>query len=213
LLRSLPGRSELTFVPIDLTHESDGLAPADYGREALIEALMKAAPDAVAVALAELPQNPGTSREADAHILGYALAAGASDAVPVAGVVSVPLAQAAMLRKLAQLHGVQWNSRAYAEFAGALGAGVLVRTASSFGLRQLIKLIPVYGQTAGAAAAVATSFAATYAMGKAASYFLARRRRGVEVKDLAAVYQQALRDAFRVAKRREKSTEAAGVTP
>jgi uncharacterized protein (DUF697 family) len=211
LLRSLAGRSDLTFVPIDLTHQSDGFAPADYGREALIEALMKAAPDAVAVALAELPQNPGTSREADAHILGYALAAGASDAVPVAGVVSVPLAQAAMLRKLAQLHGVQWNSRAYAEFAGALGAGVLVRTASSFGLRQLIKLIPVYGQTAGAAAAAATSFAATYAMGKAASYFLARRRRGVEVKDLASVYQQALRDAFRVTKRREKSAEPAGV--
>jgi uncharacterized protein (DUF697 family) len=213
LLRSLPGRSELTFVPIDLTHESDGLAPADYGREALIEALMNAAPDAVAVALAELPQSPGTSREADAHILGYALAAGASDAVPVAGVVSVPLAQAAMLRKLAQLHGVQWNSRAYAEFAGALGAGVLVRTVSSFGLRQLIKLIPVYGQTAGAAAAAATSFAATYAMGKAASYFLARRRRGVEVKDLASVYQQALRDAFRVAKRRDRSSEPAGATP
>ena len=35
--------------------------------------------------------------------------------------------------------------------------------------RQLVKLIPVYGQTAGAAAAAAASFAATYALGKAAS--------------------------------------------
>lgn len=213
LFHALPGRSALRFVPIDLTHEGDGLEPADYGREALIEALMSAAPAAVAIVLAELPHSPGAGREADAHILGYALAAGASDAVPVAGAVSVPLAQAAMLRKLGQLHGVRWNSRAYAEFAGALGAGVLVRTASSFGLRQLVKLIPVYGQTAGAAAAAVTSFAATYAMGKAASHFLARRRRGVEVKDLASVYRQALVDAFRVAKTREKSGEAARMAP
>ena len=213
LFRDLPGRSALRFVPLDLTHEGDGFAPADYGRDALIESLMSAAPSAVAIALAELPHSSGTSREADAHILGYALAAGASDAVPVAGVISVPLAQAAMLRKLGQLHGVQWNSRAYTEFAGALGAGVLVRTASSFGLRQLIKLIPVYGQTAGAAAAAVTSFAATYAMGKAASYFLARRRRGVEVKDLASVYQQALLDAFRVAKTREDAATPAGPSP
>ena len=48
----------------------------------------------------------------------------------------------------------------------------------AFGVRQLVKLIPVYGQTAGAAAAAAASFATTYAMGKAASYFLIRRRQG-----------------------------------
>ena len=77
-----------------------------------------------------------------------------------------------------KLCGVRWDKRAYAEFAGALGAGTLVRAASSFGVRQLVKLIPVYGQTAGAAAAAAASFAATYAMGKAASYFLMRRQQG-----------------------------------
>jgi uncharacterized protein (DUF697 family) len=82
-----------------------------------------------------------------------------------------------------------------------------VRTASSFGLRQLVKLIPVYGQTAGAAAAAASSFAATYAMGKAASYFLTRRRRGLEVKDLASVYHRALLDAFRLSKSREREAK------
>jgi hypothetical protein len=40
-------------------------------------------------------------------------------------------------------------------------------------------------------------------MGKAANYYLSRRRRGVEVKDLTDVYHQALRDAFRVSKARE----------
>ena len=143
-------------------------------------ALIAAAPAAVALALAELPGAPGETdaRKANAHILGFAVAAGASDAVPVAGVVAVPMVQAAMLRQLAKLHGMQWDRRAYAEFLGALGASTLVRTASTFGIRQLVKLIPGYGQTVGAAAAAAASFAATYAMGKAATYFLERRRRG-----------------------------------
>ncbi len=203
LIRPLSGATPFRFVPIDFTQDGDGLDPADYGREALIDALIEAAPAAVSLALAELPESAGASREANAHILGYSLAAGASDAIPLTGVATVPIAQAAMLHKLAKLNGVTWDSRAYAEFAGALGAGVLVRTASSFGLRQLVKLIPVYGQTAGAAAAAASSFAATYAMGKAASYFLARRRRGLEVKDLASVYHRALLDAFRLSKSRE----------
>src|SRR6185295_8430710 len=106
-----------------------------------------------------------------------------------AGAVLVPAVQAAMLHQLARLHGVQWQKRDYAEFAAALGAGTLVRTASSFGVRQLVKLIPVYGQTAGAAAAAAASFAATYAMGKAAAYFLTQRRRGRSAEEVAAVYR------------------------
>ena len=72
--------------------------------------------------------------------MGFALAAGASDAFPVAGMVAVPMVQAAMLRQLAKLFGVDWDKRAYTEFAAALGAGTLVRTASSFGVRQLVKL-------------------------------------------------------------------------
>jgi uncharacterized protein (DUF697 family) len=200
LFERLPGSGGISFVPIDFTHAGDGFTPADYGREALIGALMAAAPAAVGVALAELPEAPGGRRKANAHILGYAAAAGAGDALPVAGAVLVPAVQAAMLHQLARLHGVRWGRRDYAEFAGALGVGTLVRTASTFGVRQLVKLIPVYGQTAGAAAAAAASFAATYAMGKAADFFLARRRRGATAVEVAAVYRQALKDAFVLAK-------------
>ena len=172
LFQSLPGRGALAFVPIDFTQAGDGFDPVDYGREALVEALIAAAPAAVAVALAELPTpDDGRSGKLNAHILGFALAAGASDAFPVAGIVAVPMVQAAMLQQLGKLCGASWDKRDYAEFAGALGVGTLVRTASSFGVRQLVKLIPVYGQTAGAAAAAAASFAATYAMGKAAALF------------------------------------------
>lgn len=203
--KTLPGRGTLSFVAIDFTQPGDGFEPHDYGREALVNALVAAAPSAVALALAELPGALGETdaRKADAHILGFAVAAGASDAVPVAGVVAVPMVQAAMLRQLAKLHGMQWDRRAYAEFLGALGASTLVRTASTFGIRQLVKLIPGYGQTIGAAAAAGASFAATYALGKAATYFLLRRHRGVRAEDVAAVYRKTLQDAFRLAKNRQ----------
>src|SRR5204862_4229230 len=128
----------------------------------------------------------------------------------IVGVVAVPAVQAAMLQQLAKLHGAHWDRRAYAEFAGALGAGTLVRTASTFGLRQLIKLIPVYGQTAGAAAAAAASFAATYAMGKAAGYFLAMRQQGRKSDEVASIYQAALREAFSLAKERDLGAGASG---
>jgi uncharacterized protein (DUF697 family) len=205
LFETLPGRGGVSFVPIDFTAPGDGFEPQDYGREELIGALIAAAPTAVAMALAGLPDaaDAGEARSVDAHILGFAVAAGAGDAVPVAGVVVVPAVQAAMLHQLAKLYGTEWDRKAYAEFAGALGVGALVRTASSFGIRQLVKLIPVYGQTAGAAAAAAASFAATYAMGKAASYYLGARRRGVEAREVASVYSKALREAFVLAKARE----------
>jgi uncharacterized protein (DUF697 family) len=205
LFADLPGRGALSFVPIDFTQPGDGFDPVDYGREALIEALLAAAPAAAAVALGELPgaRDDAPAAKFDAHILGFALAAGAGDVFPVAGVVAVPVVQAAMLRQLAKLFGVHWDKRAYAEFAAALGAGTLVRTASSFGIRQLVKLIPVYGQTAGAAAAAAASFATTYAMGKAAAHFLMRRRQGRQTEELASVYREALAQAFGIARARD----------
>jgi uncharacterized protein (DUF697 family) len=213
--KTLPGGGALSFVPIDFTQPGDGVEPADYGREALVSALIAAAPTAVALAVAELPGAIGEAEagKADAHILGFAVAAGASDAVPVAGAVAVPMVQAAMLRQLAKLHGTQWDRRAYAEFLGALGAATLVRTASTFGIRQLVKLVPGYGQTIGAAAAAASSFAATYAIGKAATYFLTRRHRGVRAEEIAAVYRETLQNAFRLAKDRQFGVGPAGGKP
>ena len=213
--KKLSGKSGLSFVPIDFTQPGDGFEPTNYGREALVSALIAAAPAAVALALAELPGVLGKTdtRKANAYILGFAVAAGASDAVPVAGVVAVPMVQAAMLRQLAKLHGMQWDRRTYAEFLGALGASTLVRTASTFGIRQLVKLVPGYGQTVGAAAAAAASFATTYAIGKAATYFLERRRRGESAEEVAAVYRETLQNAFRLAKKRETDMGNAGGTP
>jgi uncharacterized protein (DUF697 family) len=214
LFRSLAGRGALMFVPIDFTPPGEGFDPPDYGRDELISALIAHAPAAVAVALAELPHLPQeTAAKANAHILGFAVAAGASDAVPAAGAVAVPMVQAAMLRQLGKLHGTRWDRRAYGEFAGALGAGTLIRVASAFGVRQLVKLIPVYGQTVGAAAAAVASFTTTYAMGKAASFFLTRRQQGVQASEVAAVYRQALSEAFQLAKQRNPAIGAAEAKP
>ncbi len=215
LFGNIPGRAAPTFAAIDFTQPGDGLDPVDYGREELIAALVAAAPAAVKVALRELP---GAGAQADkrsvnAHILGYALAAGASDAIPVAGVVTVPVLQAAMLRQVAQLHGMPWDRRGYTEFLAALGAGTLLRTASTFGIRQLVKLVPVYGQTVGAATAAASSFAATYAIGKAASYYLTQRQRGRHAEDVAAVYREALRGAFGMAGERAREAPRARGQP
>jgi uncharacterized protein (DUF697 family) len=215
LFGQIPGRAPPTFAAIDFTQPGDGLDPQDYGREQLIAALVAAAPAAVKIALKELP---GAGPEADrrsvnAHILGYALAAGASDAIPVAGVVTVPMLQAAMLRQVAQLHGMPWDRRGYTEFLAALGAGTLLRTASTFGIRQLVKLVPVYGQTVGAATAAAASFAATYAIGKAASYYLTQRQRGRHAEDVAEVYREALRGAFGMAGAGEGEAPRAGERP
>jgi uncharacterized protein (DUF697 family) len=211
----MPGRAAPSFAAIDFTQPGDGLDPPDYGREELIAALVAAAPAAVKVALRELPGAGAEAgrRSVDAHILGFAVAAGASDALPVAGVVTVPVLQAAMLRQVAQLHGMPWDRRGYAEFLAALGAGTLLRTASTFGIRQLVKLVPVYGQTVGAATAAVASFAATYAIGKAASYYLTQRQRGRHAEDVAAVYREALRGALGMAGEREGRTPQAGERP
>jgi uncharacterized protein (DUF697 family) len=141
--------------------------------------------------------------------MGYALAAGASDAVPLAGTAVVPMVQAAMLRKVAQLFDTEWDRKSMAEFAGALGAGTLLRLASGFGVRQLVKLIPVYGQTVGAAAAAVASFTTTFAMGKAAAYYLSRRRGSVRAEEIARVYREALSEAFTLSKKHPIDTASA----
>ncbi|MDP3341975.1 GTPase domain-containing protein [Frigidibacter sp.] len=107
-----------------------------------------------------------------AEVLWYAGAAGTADVAPVVGAVAVPGVQAAMLRALAARYGVEWTRARFYEFAAALGTGAALRFGASYGLRQLAKLIPVFGQTVGAAAAGTLSFAATYALGRAAAAYL-----------------------------------------
>ncbi len=209
LLDKLPGRGALLFVPVDLTKADDRLPPSDYGLEALTEALATVAPAGMRFALSAMPgfHADPKARSADPIVMGHAVAAGSSDLVPfpVAGTIASSTIQARMLAQLGKLYGIDWDRRAYAELSAALGAGTLAKVATSIGLRQLAKMLPVYGQTAGAAASAAASFAVTYALGKAAVFYLHGRRLGTtDRKGIADTYQQAMREAFRMAKERRR---------
>jgi uncharacterized protein (DUF697 family) len=129
------------------------------------------------------------------RVLFFAGIAGSTDVAPVIGAISVPATQLAMLRDLAQRYGVLWDRKTSAAFLGAMGLGLGARFAASYGLRQLGKLIPVYGQTVGAAASGSISFAATYALGRAAAYFLHTYTSGKTPSeaDLREIYTRAFK--------------------
>jgi uncharacterized protein (DUF697 family) len=115
------------------------------------------------------------------------------------GLVAVPSLQGKMLHTLAGRYDIGWDRRIATEFVAALGSGFLYRYVLSLGGRQLAKFIPVYGQSAGAAAAASISFASTYAIGRAACLYLYRR------KHHEALDPEALRTAFVEAFREHKS--------
>ncbi|HEX6610911.1 MAG TPA: hypothetical protein VF051_09055, partial [Hyphomicrobiaceae bacterium] len=211
LFAALPGSGPIAFVPIDFTKEGDGYTPIDIGLDALAETIVQVAPAAMVAALEAMPGLTRDPRlqQADPLIMGHAAAAAGGDLVPVAGLVAVSAIQARLLQRLAAIYGVGWDRRTFSEFAAALGSGVAVRLVAGLGIRQLMKLIPVYGQTAGLAASAATSFAVTYALGKAAVYFLSKRRIGADdPAGVARTYRQALQDAFRIAKQQRANADA-----
>jgi len=201
----IPGSGPVLFVPIDFTRADDGFEPRLYGLDALLAAIAEAAPHSIGSMVREMraSSRERAARQANPLILGHAAAAAAADIVPVAGAVAVPGIQARLLHALAAQRGVAWDRRALAEFGGCLGASILTRLAAGFGIRQLVKLVPVYGQTVGSAAAAATSFATTYALGKAALVFLSRRAQGEhDPEAVSRAYREALENAISLARER-----------
>lgn len=210
LFEDLPGDGPLIFVPVDLTKPGDGLTPRDYGLDALTEAIATVAPHGMLAALSAMPGFAADSkaRAASPIIMGHAMAAAGGDLVPVpvAGTLAATTVQARMLARLGALYGISWDRRAYAELTAAIGVGTLSKVAASVGLRQLAKMVPVYGQTAGAAVSAAGSFAVTYALGHAAARYLHGRRLGTaDNENVAETYREALREAFRIAKEQRMS--------
>jgi uncharacterized protein (DUF697 family) len=174
------------------------------GLDALVEHLSEMLPTA---SLALARQEAATAEQsafADIRprVLTYATAAGASDVLPVVGLASVPALQFAMLRDLALHYDTVWTRKLFATFVSALGLGVAMRFGGSFGTRQLAKLIPIYGQTIGAAAAGTVSFASTYALGRAAALYLHHHAMGKppSPEDLRDAFRSALQTAANVEK-------------
>jgi len=197
--RTLPGSGAVYTVPIDFTRAEEGYSDPYYGLDALLDALEQAGSAGMDVILRGLVAR-GSDRlaaRARPHVLGYALAAAASDMLPVVGVVTVPTIQAKMLHSLGRIYGLNWSRRTLGRFAASLGTGTLASIGLRLGARQLAKLVPGYGQTVGAAAAGAASFSVTYALGRAASYYLGAERRGeLDRSEVGRVYRESLKEAF-----------------
>jgi uncharacterized protein (DUF697 family)/predicted GTPase len=200
----LKGTGPVIFVPLDFTRPEDGLPPADYGLDALLAALFEALPQAVMSRIDALRADRGGKIAAGARsaILGYSVAAGAADALPIVAIAAVPAVQGAMLRTLGRRFGAEWTRADIASLLGALGTAVLIRQGIVFAVRQGAKLVPVYGQTAGAVAASLSSFAFTYGLGYAACVYLKGRQSGVAAsdQDIKNAYRDALATAFEIFK-------------
>ena len=123
----------------------------------------------------------------------FATAAAATDTIPVIGFITVPSIQAALLNKLAKAYELKWSRKDISAFVGTLGTGFGIQYASHLGLRQLVKLLPVYGQTLGSAGAAAVSFATTYAIGRVACLYLyyQRHQAPLSPEELQKQYRQA----------------------
>ncbi len=158
---------------------------------------------------AHISREEGNFNKLKTEVLWCAGAAGASDAIPAVGFVSVPAIQGKMLHSLGNQYGIEWTKQDFIEFIGTLGTGFMVQYLSKLGIRQLVKFIPVYGQTIGSATAAAMSFSSTYAIGRAACKYLYHKSKGETVtkEEMKAVFEQAFESIKNVAETEMHKTE------
>ena len=187
------------FVPVDFTQESDGFALQHYGKAALTDAIVQVAPESVRrlvqMKLGQAQSGVAGQRMQAHHlqILYWAAGAAAVGAAPVVGLVTVPVAQAAMLAQLASSHGVAWGLKDVSALGSMLGAAIVANQGALLVLRQLAKLgawvIPV---------AAAQDYAVTYALGRAACVYLQARQDHVEADAelVRTAFQAGLKQAF-----------------
>jgi uncharacterized protein (DUF697 family) len=110
------------------------------------------------------------------------------------GLAGVPAIQAKLLHSLAAIYQVPWKGRQIAEFLGSLGTGIGIAYLARLLGRELFKLVPYLGQSLGAVYAATASGAVTFALGKAACYYLRAVRLGerIDATTLRAIYTHAL---------------------
>jgi uncharacterized protein (DUF697 family) len=188
-------------VAVDLTRPEDGFADPDYGLETLLTALDNVLEAAQGDQLRSLRLSNADTRlqQLHPHLVGYATAAGLTDLIPLAGFVTVPTLQGMMLHSIGRIYDRTWDRRSLTEFGASLGSGTLIGIGASFAARQLGKLVPVYGQSVGAVAAGTASAAVTYALGRAACYYLDQSEAGKpDPAGVADAYRGSLKEAYRM---------------
>jgi uncharacterized protein (DUF697 family) len=183
------------FSSVSVDFESkDGVI---YNEVLLLSELTKVLP--VIGLLAEDEAHSNLEKKNFSHVqkelLWYCGSAAASDLIPGLGLVSVPAIQAKMLHSLAKRYDVDFNTQIFGELIGSLGSSFALQYSSKLGARQLVKFIPVYGQTVGAAAAASMSFATSYGLGRVACYYFYRKQKGevVSTENMQNLYKNAFK--------------------
>jgi uncharacterized protein (DUF697 family) len=196
------------FVPVDFTVPADGFSPCDFGLEALSGVLSEAFPvafEALHRTRADM-ESDQIRAKARPLIYGCAMAAAGAGAVPVpiVGVGGLTAVTATMLQGLAKRHHMEWTPSAYAQFSGAVGGGALAGFLLRYGLREMLKLVPVVGTAAAGALNAAAGFAITVAIGEAACVWLAYERRGLNApsEEVRRAFSDGLKAGLRQAKAR-----------
>lgn len=158
------------FVPLDFTLPEDGFGDPFYGRDTLLDALAEAHPHAVYQTFRQLPELTRELkslhfRQAQPHIIAYAVAAGAAAAapLPLADLPVISALQLKLLQTIASLYRQPFGLRTFLELASTLGFGFLFRE----GARSLLKVIPGFGS----AVSGLYASAATYALGCALCFY------------------------------------------
>ena len=201
------------FVPIDFTLPEDGYLPHHYGLDLLWRVLEEVGPAAFeALHLAHIDAAIDRTRaNARPLIYGYGAAAAGAGALPVplvglgglAGVITL------MLRTLSARYGVVWTRSAFGQFSGAVGGGALMWWTLRYGLREMLKLIPVAGTLAAGALNAAAAFAVTVAIGEAACVWLAYHRRGLDAPtaEIRRAFSDGLKAGLQQARTRARQSE------
>jgi uncharacterized protein (DUF697 family) len=178
------------FVPIDFTLAEDGYAPADYGIDELWTAIETALPLGLRDMLDVSRINDVYSKAAHSHIVSYAILAGCAAAIPlpVASLSTVVILQGKMFHSIASVYGLPLTRQSIGEIVSAIGLGVL----SGMGGRELLKLVPYYGQTVASGMAGVYTAAVSYALGKTLCYYFSHTGQGeaLSPEALNAMFKQ-----------------------
>ena len=196
LFDDVPSDAAIVFVPVDFTLPEDGWTPADYGHEALVAALQSVAPTAVVSALTNLTGSAATRGGPRTRI--------SSDmrqrpAPPTCGPLRASRrclrSKPRLIHTLGAIYGIVWDQ---VRWPNSQARSAPPRSSASLplGARELAKLVPVYGQTAGARTAAGMSFRPLRTR-QGRIYFLARRKAGAsDPSGVAKAYKDALGSAF-----------------
>ncbi len=202
LFAGLPGPPP-QFIPVDFTQADAGLAPRDYGADALWEALQRGLPEAYL----RLHQAPDPAADARWRVvMPWSLAAAGADAVPVpfAGGLAASGLQARMIQTVARRFGVAMDAELWKKFIRLLGLSFGLRYGGKFLVRQAVKTVPV----AGTAMVALWAFSITFALGEAAIYFSRELAAGREPEGAALrrIYAENLARARELWRERQART-------